>query len=313
MAGLARWMAAVAVLASLAMPAGATAGELLENQRLPTTSLAEPLAYTVYLPEGYGASEERYPVLYLLHGFGADEREWIVGGRIDDRLDRMIAAEEISPVIAVMPGADKSWYVDSARFRGPGDYETAIVQDLTAAIDAAYRTWPDRGHRAIAGLSMGGYGALRLAFAHPGMFGAVASLSGAIFKPDGLSWNQGPPGLTRDGAEDWYPRTFGATFDIDIYRARSPFSLVDEVAALADPPRILLAVGDDDYFELYDGTAEMFLDLRRAGLKPELRVANGGHDWPFWRSMTGEMLRFFDQAWQADRDRQAEPRPTSAR
>ena len=67
---------------------------------------------------------------------------------------------------------------------------------------------------------------------------------------------------------------------------------------------ILLAVGDDDFWRLYDGTVEMFTELRRAGLKPELRVADGGHDWDYWRTVAPEVFKFFDRNWSATKQRQ---------
>jgi S-formylglutathione hydrolase FrmB len=77
-----------------------------------------------------------------------------------------------------------------------------------------------------------------------------------------------------------------------------PFAHVAAVAALPEPPRIMLTVGDDDFFEHYDGTVEMFMDLRAARLKPELRVADGGHDWEHWRPMAREVLEFIGRGWQ---------------
>ena len=87
---------------------------------------------------------------YLLHGLGGGRHEWRRDGRVADTLDRLIAAGELAPLIAVMPEAGKSWYVDSARFGGEGDYERAIVQDLIPGIDATSygRKWVMRFERA---------------------------------------------------------------------------------------------------------------------------------------------------------------------
>ena len=283
---LAAWLAAAAAMA----------GEVREDERLPSPALGGEIAYTVYLPDGHGAADARFPVVYLLHGYGGGQREWFRGG-LAETLDRLIAAGEIAPVIAVSPEADKSWYVDSARWGGPGDYATAIVRDLVDGIDRTYATVTDRGHRAVAGNSMGGHGALRLAFFHPDRFGQVAALSPAIFKPGGVSWALGPQLLAPETLDDWYPRTTGETFDPQVFRAQSPFARVAEVAAHPAPPRILLAVGDDDYFDLQDGTVEMYLELRAHGLEPELRVRDGGHDWRLWGALIPDVFRFLDAGW----------------
>lgn len=226
-----------------------------------------------------------------------DQREWFHGARLEETLDHLIKAEEIRPVIAVAPAAGKSWYVDSATYGGPGNYETAIVRDLVREIDRVYPTIADRTHRAVAGISMGGHGALRFAFAHPDRFSAVAALSPGIWKPGGISWARSPQFDSPEEREKWWPRTTGETFSLSTFNAQSPFSMVASVAAHPSPPRILLTVGDDDYWGLYDGAIEMYLDLRAHGLKPALRVADGGHDWKFWRPMVGPVLRFFDEGW----------------
>jgi len=288
-------MRALPAAALLLAATGAAAGELRANLSLPSPVLGAPLPYSIYLPTP-DAEGRRYPVIYLLHGYGGGQHEWQRGGRIAETLDRMIAGGEIAPLIAVMPEAGKSWYVDSARFGGPGDYATAIARDLVAGIDAAYPTLADRRHRGIAGHSMGGHGALRLAFGHPGTFSAVGALSPGIWMPGGVSWISGPIGETAEERERWYPRTTGETFDMDTFRAQSPFAMLDDVSAMETPPAVFLASGDDDYWDLQDGTVEMYIELRRIGLEPELRVGDGGHDWTYWRATVPDLLRFFDTA-----------------
>ena len=281
----------------------AAAGQVHHNQQSFSPALGEDIAYTIYLPDGHGANETRYPVIYLLHGYGGGQREWFHGGRLEERLDSMIAAGTIPPVIAVTPAAGKSWYVDSAQFGGPGNFHSAIVEDLIEIVDQAYATQPNAEFRAIAGISMGGHGALRLAFAHPDRFNAVAALSPAIWKPDGVSWTLTPQFRKEGSFEKWFPRTTGERFDLATLNAQSPFSLVDDLSANTLLPRIMLTVGDDDYWKLHDGTVELYLDLRAAGLSPELRVSNGGHNWRHWRDMVDPVLVFLSQDW-------LEPEPT---
>lgn len=281
------------MLALLVFAGHARAGELLVDQSLLSAALGQDIRYSVYLPSS-ATPGARFPTIYLLHGFAGGQYEWAKGGRIAETLDRLIESGSMSPVIAVMPDAGKSWYVDSKRYGGPGDYETAIVRDLVAGIDARYPTLADADHRGIAGISMGGRGALRLAFAHPDVFSAVAGLSPGIWLPGGVSGRTGPANDPPEEQAKWFGRTAGETFDIKIFNAQSPFALVDGLATLSRPPAILLAVGDDDYWKLHDGTVELYIGLRRIGLKPELRVGDGGHDWKFWRSVTDAALLFLD-------------------
>ncbi|MEM6677522.1 MAG: alpha/beta hydrolase family protein [Pseudomonadota bacterium] len=283
--------AALLALALLTLPAGA--GDLRQDLSIESAALGRPLPYSLYLPDAAADPTRRFPVVYLLHGYNGGQYEWARGGRIEAMLDAMIAAGEIPPLIVVMPEAGTSWYVDSAQFGGQGDYETAITEDLVAAIDAAWPTRPTAHHRAIAGNSMGGHGALRLAMLRPDVFVATAGLSPAIWRPGGVSALSGPGARDAASRERWYPKTTGETFELAVFNLQSPFALVERAAAAKPPPAILLAVGDDDFFGLYDGTVELYIDLRRAGLKPELRVGDGGHDWDYWRGAAAEAFRFF--------------------
>ena len=138
----------------------------------------------VYLPPSYPlGGSRRYPVIYLLHGFRGSYRQWMSGGRewnIRDTMDRLIAAGKVREMILVMPDARNkyggSFYTDSPT---TGNWEDFLADDLVTDIDRNYRTIPDAASRGIAGHSMGGYGAVRLAMKHPDTFGAVYGLSAA--------------------------------------------------------------------------------------------------------------------------------------
>ena len=140
---------------------------------------------------------------------------------------------------------------------------------------------------------MGGYGALRLAFFHPDRFVAVASLSGALYPAVGIPGVEKPVAEAQKEAEQWYLGAYGRPFDPEIYKKRNPFAQIGALVRMEMPPQILITTGDDDYFKFYEGSAAMFLALREAGLPAELRVEDGGHDWPLWRAQLPEIMRFF--------------------
>ena len=265
-----------------AAPGGTTRAQL----SFASAALGRPLHYSIYLPPRYEEEgARRYPVVYLLHGLGGRDTDWLTMGGLAATADRLIGAGEIPPVIVVMPDGADSWYVDSAAVGGPGDYETAIGHDLIAHVDATWRTVAHRGGRAIAGLSMGGYGALRLAFTEPGAFAAVAGLSAAVF-PDVATADAAPGGL------GIFRTAFGAPFDPARFDRLNVYALVDGLAAVDDPPGVYLTCGDDDGFGLWRTNIELFLDLRDAGIPVEFRMTDGGHTWSLWGREVADALRF---------------------
>jgi S-formylglutathione hydrolase len=135
---------------------------------------------TVYLPPGYAKTAKRYPVIYLLHGYEDTNAGWTRGdwANVPKIFDRLISAGKIKSMIVVMPDGsnkfDGSFYTNSVT---TGNWEDFVTQDLVKAIDTKYRTLARASARGIAGHSMGGYGALKLAMKHPEVYGAVYGMS----------------------------------------------------------------------------------------------------------------------------------------
>jgi enterochelin esterase family protein len=141
----------------------------------------------VYLPRGYDAKgSQRYPVLYVLHGYSGNAVSMIAGRAWETNVaqwaDRLIASGAMPPaIIAIVDGFTRlggSQYVDSVH---NGNYATYTVRDVVAHVDATYRTIPREGGRAVLGKSSGGFGAMHLAMEHPGVFAAFASHSGDAY------------------------------------------------------------------------------------------------------------------------------------
>jgi enterochelin esterase-like enzyme len=142
----------------------------------------------VYTPPGYDADPRaRYPVLYLQHGAGEDERGWSAQGRMNFILDNLLAADKAKPMLVVM---DRGYAVKAGApptkgkggpFGAGSAFEDVVLKDLIPMIDATYRTLPDARHRALAGLSMGGGQAMQIGLRHPDTFSYVGAFSGALF------------------------------------------------------------------------------------------------------------------------------------
>ena len=204
------WPVAVA---ALLLAAGADAGEIRRELAAPSPALGRDIPYSLYLPDGHGSSAQRYPVLFLLHGLGGGEADWVTVGGLGPTLDRLIAERAVPPMLVVAPGFGDSWYVDNPDPGGSGAVETAFLDDLVPWVDRAWRTGDKRESRAVAGLSMGGWGAMRFAMLRPDLFAAAASLSGALITED---WAATP-------AWDGYlSGAFGRPVDLARFRAASP-------------------------------------------------------------------------------------------
>ena len=155
----------------------------------------------VYLPADYYETGQRYPVLYLLHGARGYETSWIRKGKVYQTADSLWAAGKAVPCLIVMPNVNQ--YNDEADYEGgrykdayesilevDGIVESAFMQDVVELIDNRYRTIPDQAHRAIAGLSIGGYQSICFGANYPESFGYIAAMSPYM-------WSLGHPSVTR--------------------------------------------------------------------------------------------------------------------
>jgi S-formylglutathione hydrolase FrmB len=308
-------------LLSLALVAAAGLGSSvpapassIESLKIASQALGRPLAVTVYSPAAQ-PPPEGWPVLYLLHGLGGSERDWVELGGIQATLDRLIRTSRIRPMMVVMPGAGSSWYVNSAKLGGPGNYESAIGDDLPRAIEARYPVSQSASQRAIAGISMGGYGALRIAFQRPEQFTAVASMSGALWhnlpmvqeslasvpyntyrdktyfhRVDDATVVQG---INLPPAGAHFGKAFGAPFDAERFNKQNVFTLLaSQIAGGKALPAIYLTVGDDDSKNLWRGSMALYNTLRADQQNVEFRVTDGDHTWALWRRSIEDTLIF---------------------
>src|SRR5699024_5835808 len=159
---------------SLSLSTAINAGTI-EDGIFNSELLGQEFNYKVYIPD---ATPNK--VIYMLHGAGGSETDWIVKGGIQQTADALMPKGKLDNYLIVMPtiGAH-SWYVDSDEAKT----EEAIVNELIPYIEEKYSISPEKSNRAVAGLSMGGYGALNLALSHPELFCAAGIISPAIYDP----------------------------------------------------------------------------------------------------------------------------------
>lgn len=234
-------------------------------------SLGRAVEYRVVLPAGYDTTR-RYPVLWLLHGYGGGDADWLELTSLRRYVDRY-------PLIVILPDAMNSWYVDA-----PGDsashYEAYLAQDLPADVIRRYAV--DTSRQAIAGLSMGGYGALTMGMRYPRRFRFVGAMSAALSVP-----SRHDPVL--EGARPSITRAFGARPSAH-WDAHDPF-LLFRMTPAASLPFFYLAIGESDGFPTFLGLNRALTDsLREYGASYEYHERPGGHDWRLWNAELQPML-----------------------
>jgi enterochelin esterase-like enzyme len=272
--GLLRRLLFVALVLALSLPAAAS---IVITREFDSTALQRKWSYAVYLPDGYETSNLKYPVLYLLHGHGQDLYAWVNFGHIQPTTDELIAHGEIPPAIIVMPDAGTTWFVDRKE-----KMETAVIQDLIGDVQHTFRVIEARNGRVVAGLSMGGYGALRFVLKYPEMFAAAGLLSPAIYDPE---VPQGS-GARRAGV-------FGAAeFDPQVWKELNYPTLWDAFLAKKIAVPMYINSGDDDDFFIEAEATRLYSLLRKNGQPAELRIVDGAHKWPVWESTIGDAMRY---------------------
>lgn len=268
----------IAALVSLA-PGPAAAGVVERDVTAPSRALGRPIRFSIYKPADAPPPGQRWPVLYLLHGGGPGEADWLDAGGLAATMDKAIASGALPPTVVVMPLAGNSWYVDNADVGGEGAMQTAIARDLVNAVDARIPTADCRQGRAVAGLSMGGYGALLFAFDKPREFGAAISLSGSITPPL-------RPEMTArlKRARDFYDGAFGSPIKIARFNSWNLFPRVPRIGIGGMPkPAVYLDAGDHDPGGIVQGTTNLHLALLARGVDSTLRVVGGQHEWALWK------------------------------
>ena len=255
-----------------------SAGEV-HRETFASTANRREMPFVVYLPDSYQSGRQRYPVLYLLHGAGGDENAWVERGNIKERADQLIASGTVPPTLIVMPGCKGCWWVDGAEDKA----ETAFWTELVPTVNKRYRTIEARDGMLIAGLSAGGYGAVRFAMKHPDRIAAVAALSPAIYTatpPAASSARIQPPFRGPDGQ-----------FNQTMWTALNYPRLVDRYFGQHFRVPFFLVSGDSDRFGIAFETALLFKKISdKQPDTAELRIVDGDHSWLVWdKAIDGAM------------------------
>ena len=229
-----------------------------------TSALQRNTPYRVILPRSI-PSGSKLPAVYLLHGGNGSFRDW------SNNTDVARFAER--GLILVMPDGDESWYTNSAEH--PEDrYEDYITQDLVTDVETRFQAAPGRANRTIIGISMGGFGAVKLALRHPDLYAFAGGLSSALDAPGR------PFSIARIGQYRHYRSIFGPV-DSASRHENDPFAL----ATSADPakmPYFFLTCGDKEGLLSTNRNFAQILGQRH--FPYEFHIVSGGHDWKQWNA-----------------------------
>jgi S-formylglutathione hydrolase FrmB len=257
-----------------------------------------PLPYNVILPTDYArdaSKHKRYPVLYLLHGLAGSADNWV-----SSRAHLADYAAQY-PFIIVVPEGRNGWYTDSATV--PNEkFESYFVKELIPDVDTRFRTVAAREGRAVAGLSMGGYGSLKFGLKYPELFAFVGSMSGAL---EAASWL--PDEKLLAFVRPSIARVYGPADapDNETRRANDIFRLVRELTPERTKalPFIYLDCGTEDF--LLRGNRDFSALLVEKKVPHEFRQLPGGHSWPYWDRQVQEVLRLAAERLAPARDAKA--------
>jgi S-formylglutathione hydrolase FrmB len=259
--------------------------------------LHQVVHYCVYLPSGYDAvaaktSSQRYPVLYFLHGLGDNERTLFNSGGWT-LLDDMRRQHKIGDFLIVAPEGRRSFYINSAD--GAVLYSDFFLREFIPHIEASYRVRAGREGRAISGVSMGGYGAVRFAFAHPGMISAVSAQSAALItatpKELDAAARAGAP-LGRVLAA-----VFGSPIDASHWNENNPLVLAKRNPAGLRKLAIYFNCGQDDNYGFEEGAASLHRILQKEGIKHEYHLYPGEHSLSYFLAHFSEVMEFHSRAF----------------
>jgi len=256
-----------------------------ECNSLPSKILARAVPYCVLLPPSYDAEKtRRYPILYLLHGLGDNEQMLVHSGGMN-LIEDLWEQHQLGEFLIVTPAGEASFYINSRD--GKRRYEDFFLQELMPGIEKRYRAQAGRKSRGIAGISMGGYGALHIAFRHPQLFCAVGAHSAALLEA-----------LPKISAQDSRQlgrlrvlgSAFGSPFDAAFWTRNDPVTIAR--TANLSGLKIYFDCGSEDDFGFDAGAEALDKLLTSRHIPHEYHLYPGGHNWAYFAEHLPALLEF---------------------
>jgi len=271
-------------------------GSRVQYKTFHSALVGRDLNYALYLPPSYDTSTRKYPVLYFLHGLNENEMRWSTRGGADLLLDKLIAEKKTGEFIVAIPAVDPSSFYTNAR-SGGAPWEDVVVKEFIPMVESTYRVNATRATRAISGISMGGYGSLKIAMKYPEMFTAVSAHSAALvpsFDSTTVS------GRRLDMFKALFDRIYGINFagpqDLTYWAANDPLTLAKNTAKFQGM-KIYFDCGTEDEYGFFDGLKALDDTLTKASYPHESHLYPGMHGWDFAKQHIEQSLLFHGKAF----------------
>jgi S-formylglutathione hydrolase FrmB len=282
---MSKWRLAICCGLLLAVaPYSFAATGRVECNSLPSRILQRPVSYCIILPPSFDAEKTRqFSVLYFLHGLGDNEQSFIHTGAWNLTED-LLSTGDIKEFLIVTPNGGASFYINSKD--GKVRYEDFLLQEFFPFIEKRYRVKPGRGQRAIAGISMGGYGALHLALSHPLLFSSVGAHSAALIDKFPAFSGTAPDSISTR----MLGHVFGNPPDRSFMERNSPLTLAK--SADLRGLKIYFDCGDQDDYGFEEGAEALDKILSSRRIAHEYHLYPGRHDAAYFGEHLPASLQF---------------------
>ena len=267
-------------------------GSRVEYKTFASKLLNREIRYGLYLPPSYANSPtKRYPVLYFLHGLNENEMRWSTRGQTDIKLDKLVADGKIGEFIVAVPFGATSFYTNKRS--GTEPWEDMLVSEFIPMIESANRVAPGRTNRGVSGISMGGYGSLKIALKHPDLFGSVSAHSAVLLANLGDARVADRRLVMFQGLFD---QIFGINQDLTYWDQNNPMALAAETKKL-NGMKIYFDCGTEDEYGFHVGAKLLDEMLTKAGYAHEAHLYPGNHGWDYGLQHTEASMLFHWKAF----------------